>query len=70
MTFCFIQTRAQSGNWCAWVYTFEWPFFGAVALYLWRRIMRGDVPKIPRLDLSALAQEADEHEKDVGNSSQ
>ena len=62
--------RAQTGNWRAWVYTFEWPFFGAVALYLWRRIMRGDLPKIPRPDFSALAQEADEHEKDVGNSNQ
>jgi hypothetical protein len=44
--------RAQTGNWRAWVYTFEWPFFGGVAIYLWRRIMRGDVPRIPRPDLS------------------
>ncbi|CAB4587178.1 unannotated protein [freshwater metagenome] len=62
--------RAQSGNWRAWVYTFEWPFFGAVALYLWRRIMRGDLPKIPRPDLSALAKEAEEREKGAGNSGQ
>ena len=53
--------RAQTGNWRAWVYTFEWPFFGGVAIYLWRRIMRGDVPRIPRPDLSKF-----EH-KDDGN---
>ena len=51
--------RAQQGNWRAWVYTFEWPFFGGVAYYLWRRIMRGDIPHIPRPDLSKFEQECD-----------
>lgn len=52
--------RAHEGNWRAWVYTFEWPFFAGVAIYLWRRLTKGDVPKIPRPDLAALAREADE----------
>ncbi|MDP1712766.1 MAG: hypothetical protein Q8K86_09965 [Candidatus Nanopelagicaceae bacterium] len=52
--------RAHQGNWRAWVYTFEWPFFAGVAIYLWRRLIKGDVPKIPRPDLAALAREADE----------
>ena len=54
--------RAHQGNWRAWVYTFEWPFFGAIAIYLWRRLIRGDVPKIPRPDFAALAKEAEEKE--------
>ena len=49
--------RAQSGNWRAWVYTFEWPFFGAIAVYLYRRIMKGDPPKISRPDFAALEKE-------------
>jgi hypothetical protein len=55
--------RAQSGNWRAWVYTFEWPFFGGVAVYLYSRIMKGDIPKISRPDFAALAKEFDEEEK-------
>ena len=51
--------RAQSGNWRAWVYTFEWPFFAGVSFYLWRRLTSGDIPRIPRPDLQALADEAD-----------
>lgn len=43
--------RAQSGNWRAWVYTFEWPFFAAVSYYLWRRLSKGDIPRIPRPNL-------------------
>jgi hypothetical protein len=54
--------RAQHGNWRAWVYTFEWPFFGAIAIYLWRRLTKGDLPKIPRPDFAALAREAEEKE--------
>jgi hypothetical protein len=49
--------RAQTGNWRAWVYTFEWPFFAGIAYYLWRRIMRGDMPRIQRPDLSKYDQE-------------
>lgn len=51
--------RAQSGNWRAWVYTFEWPFFAGVSLYLWRRLSRGDVPRIPRPNIDEIAQESD-----------
>ena len=38
--------RAQEGNWRSWVYTFEWPAFGAIAFYLWRKLMRGERIKI------------------------
>jgi hypothetical protein len=55
--------RAEHGNWRAWVYTFEWPFFGGLAIYLWRRLMKGDIPKIPGPDFAALAKEADESMK-------
>ena len=40
--------RAHEGHWRAWVYTFEWPFFAGVAIYMYRRFLRGDRPKIPR----------------------
>jgi hypothetical protein len=40
--------RAQEGHWRAWVYAFEWPFFAGVSIYMYRRIMRGDIPRIPR----------------------
>lgn len=45
--------RAQSGNWRAWVYTFEWPFFGVLAFYLWRKLIKGGSIKIkiPRPDI-------------------
>ncbi|NBW59093.1 MAG: hypothetical protein EBR41_00745, partial [Crocinitomicaceae bacterium] len=36
--------RAQDGNWRAWVYTFEWPFFAGVSFYLWRRLTKGEIP--------------------------
>ncbi len=55
--------RAQSGNWRAWVYTFEWPFFAAVSIYLWRRLMKGDVPRIPHPDLEALKKLAESDEE-------
>jgi hypothetical protein len=55
--------RAQSGNWRAWVYTFEWPFFASISFYLWRRLTKGDIPRIPRPDLQALADEADGKDK-------
>ena len=55
--------RAQSGNWRAWVYTFEWPFFAGISFYLWRRLTKGDIPQIPRPDLQALADEADGKDK-------
>ncbi len=40
--------RAQEGRWRAWVYAFEWPFFAVVAVYMYRRLLRGDRIKIPR----------------------
>ena len=40
--------RAQEGHWRAWVYTFEWPFFASVLIYMYRRFAKGDIPKIPR----------------------
>ena len=38
--------RANQGHWRAWVYTFEWPIFGLLALYLWRKLMRGESIRI------------------------
>ena len=48
--------RAQEGNWRAWVYTFEWPFFGVLAFYLYKKLMRGEPIKIkiPKPDLEQL----------------
>ena len=48
--------RAQQGNWRAWVYTFEWPFFGVLAFYLYKKLMRGESIKIkiPKPDLEEL----------------
>jgi len=46
--------RAHDGHWRAWVYTFEWPFFAGVAIYMYRRFARGDRPKIPRPNLDDL----------------
>ena len=62
--------RAHQGNWRAWVYTFEWPFFGAIAIYLWRRLLKGDLPKIPRPDFDALAKEADTNESSADKEQQ
>jgi len=47
----FELTRAVHGNWRAWVYSFEWPLIGFTAIYLWRRFLSGNLPKIPRPDL-------------------
>ena len=52
--------RAQEGHWRAWVYAFEWPFFAGVAIYMYRRFLRGDFPKIPRPNLEELNQEKEE----------
>lgn len=51
--------RAHEGHWRAWVYTFKWPFFAAVALYMFRKFLIGDRPKIPRPNLKELAEEED-----------
>ena len=42
--------RALNGVWRGWVYAFEWPVFGFTAIWLWRRLRRGDIPRIPSPD--------------------
>jgi hypothetical protein len=32
-------TRAREGHAIAWVYTFEWPLFALLGLYLWWRLL-------------------------------
>ena len=32
-------TRAHDGHAIAWVYTFEWPLFAALGIYLWWRLL-------------------------------
>lgn len=46
--------RAQGGNWRAWVYTFEWPFFAAVIIWMYRKFARGEKIQIPRPNLEEL----------------
>jgi hypothetical protein len=36
-------TRALGGNTLSWVYTFEWPIFGAYAIYMWWKLVH-DAP--------------------------
>lgn len=43
--------RALSGNELSWVYTFEWPFFAAYAVWMWWKLVH-EVPAAPRLDRS------------------
>jgi hypothetical protein len=50
----FELARARSGNWRAWVYSFEWPLFAGISIYLWRRIIKGDPIKIPKPDFSQI----------------
>jgi len=54
----FEWNRAHEGHWRAWVYTFEWPFFAGVAIYMYRRFLHGDRPKIPRPNLDKLNKES------------
>jgi hypothetical protein len=35
-------TRAREGHAIAWVYTFEWPLFAVLGIYLWWRLLRAD----------------------------
>jgi sterol desaturase/sphingolipid hydroxylase (fatty acid hydroxylase superfamily) len=46
--------RARSGNWRAWVYSFEWPLFAGISIYLWHRIIKGDPIKMPKPDFSQI----------------
>ena len=53
----FEWNRAHEGHWRAWVYTFEWPFFAGVAIYMYRRFLRGDRIRIPRPDVNSIGDE-------------
>ncbi len=35
-------SRALGGNTLSWVYTFEWPLFGAYAIYMWWKLVHDD----------------------------
>jgi len=35
-------SRALGGNTLSWVYTFEWPIFGAYATYMWWKLVHED----------------------------
>jgi DNA-binding transcriptional regulator of glucitol operon len=35
-------SRALSGNTLSWVYTFEWPIFGAYAVYMWWKLLHDE----------------------------
>ena len=35
-------TRAQEGHAIAWVYTFEWPLFAVLGIYLWWRLLHAE----------------------------
>jgi hypothetical protein len=35
-------SRALGGNTLSWVYTFEWPFFGAYAVSMWWKLVHDD----------------------------
>lgn len=42
--------RAVEGRWQAWVYSFEWPLFGFVGIWFWRRVRSGNPIKLPKLE--------------------
>jgi len=35
-------SRALGGNTLSWVYTFEWPFFGAYAVFMWWKLVHDE----------------------------
>jgi len=37
-------TRAIAGHEIAWVYTFEWPLFAVMGIFLWWRLLHADLP--------------------------
>jgi hypothetical protein len=37
--FFFELRRALDGNELSWAYVFEWPIFGAYAIYMWRKLL-------------------------------
>ena len=40
--FIFELMRALGGNELSWAYVFEWPLFGAYAVYMWRKLLAGE----------------------------
>lgn len=53
-------TRAREGHPIAWVYTFEWPLFAVLGIYLWWRLLHSDgrtparrSPTAPELEAAA-----------------
>ena len=52
--------RAHEGHWRAWVYTFEWPFFAGVSIYMYLRFLKGDRPKIPRPNVNSLEDKSED----------
>jgi hypothetical protein len=59
--FGFELWRALSGNTLSWAYVFEWPIFLAVAVYLWRVMLRqaDGEPVAPRRDDAIAEDDAD-----------
>jgi hypothetical protein len=48
--FAFELWRALGGHGFSWMYVFEWPLFGAFAVYMWWHLLQGHdrVPQPPR----------------------
>jgi hypothetical protein len=43
--------RAEAGNALSWAYTFEWPFFAAMAIVFWAKTIRDEAyPQAPRTE--------------------
>jgi hypothetical protein len=40
-------TRAREGHAIAWVYTFEWPLFAVLGIYLWWRLLHPEEKRVP-----------------------
>jgi hypothetical protein len=40
-------SRALGGNTLSWVYTFEWPIFGAYATFMWWKLVHDDPASDP-----------------------
>ena len=46
--------RALSGNTLSWAYTFEWPVFGAYAVFMWWKLLHERAREHPRTDRAQL----------------
>jgi hypothetical protein len=56
-------TRARSGHEIAWIYTFEWPLFALMGIYLWWKLLR---PETPNRNRQSVAEPDDlEHSGDA-----